>query len=951
MSIDNNIVSQLSGNDADPAEHAERKTAESRCCHEAHEHTHDHSVRHNHERVACCCHDHAGSSTRAASDTLAIYHIEAMDCPVEEQLIRDRLAPMDGVEELTFDLKQRILLVRHHLKSTEALVEALRDLEMNPKAVATYTPEARGCAECEEAGTLAEIDYEALGTASDTRAIYRILNMDCPVEEALIRKKLTTIQGITHLDFNLMQRVLTVDHTLSSTKPIEDALNAIDMAPEPICQNATSVFSVSGMCSPAEETMVRAKLKETRGIFSVQCNMVERTVTITHTPGSLPAISTALASLNMGARLLVHDQDDAGGVPQPKIPWQRLICATVLAALAEGAELMHDWGAAPGLDAIRVGTWPLLEILSVLFAVLAIALSGIATYKKGWLSISNRALNMNALMSVAVTGAVFIGQYPEAAMVMVLFNISEAIEARALDKARNAIKELLALAPVTATVQREDGSWQEVNVREVAVGSRVRVRPGEKIALDGKILAGHSAVNQAPITGESMPVDKNVGDQVYAGTINLSGSFEFETTTAAHDSTLARIINAVEEAQGTRAPIQRFVDTFARYYTPCVFAAAILIALVPPLTLGRAWHDAIYTALIILVIGCPCALVISTPVTLVSGLAAATRSGILVKGGMFLEQGRLLHWLAIDKTGTITHGTPSQTDFIRQGELDEMRVVSLACSLVSRSDHPVSKAVAQAGQEAGVQLFEVEEFKALPGEGVSGRVDGALWHLGNHKMVEGLHACSKALEEKLFALEKEGRTVVMLAGPKGVEGLFAVADTVRESSIEAVAALRKLGVKTMILTGDNVHTAQAIAKQVGVDEVRAELLPEDKLGIVEELENRGEKVGMVGDGINDTPALARAHIGFAMAKGGTDTAIETADVALMDDDLRKIPRFISLSRSTYAVLMQNISLALIIKAIFFALTLAGCATMWMAVFADVGTSLLVVLNGIRLMRK
>ncbi len=603
------------------------------------------------------------------------------------------------------------------------------------------------------------------------------------------------------------------------------------------------------------------------------------------------------------------------------------------------------------MSAWTPGGYPVLEYLPLLFAVIAIALGGLTTYRKGWLAVSNLNLNINALMSVAVTGAVLIGQFPEAAMVMVLFNISEAIEAKALDRARNAIKNLLALAPDTATVLREDGSWREMDIREVAVGSRVRVKPGEKIALDGLVVSGRSMVNQAPITGESMPVEKKAGDTVYAGTINESGSFEFDVTAAATNSTLARIIHAVEEAQGSRAPMQRFVDAFARYYTPAVFLVSILSAIIPPLFLGGAWMESIYTALVVLVIGCPCALVISTPVSIVSGMAAATRYGILIKGGMFLEQGRLLNWLALDKTGTITYGKPRQTDFILTGQGSEKRARTFAASLAARSDHPVSKAIAQAATESGIQPLPVENFTALPGQGTSGIIDGKKWFMGNHRMVESLKLCSEQLEKQIFHLEKQGKTVVALMSENGVQCLLAVADTVKESSLEALREMKKLGVKTVMLTGDNEHTAQVIAAQVGVDEFRANLLPEDKLAAIEQLEQQGERVGMVGDGINDAPALAKAHVGFAMAGGGTDTAIETADVALMDDDLRKIPRFIRLSRSTYAILVQNISLALGVKALFFALTFTGNATMWMAVFADVGTALLVVANGLRAMRK
>ena len=800
------------------------------------------------------------------------------------------------------------------------------------------------------------VDSAAIGEASDTRAIFRIMNMDCPMEEALIRKKLAGVPGVVALEFNLMQRLLTVDHELPSTRPIVDALTSIDMTPEPVGvrQGAVAMFSVNGMDCPVEEQLIRAKLAGMHGVLGLEFNLMQRTLKVRHEPSALSAISDALASLNMDAKLMDVEAGQAAVVSGPNIPWGKLALASVFAAFSEVFELMHEWGVSPfGID-LRAWTIQGIEVagwLPAVFAVLAIAFAGLSTYRKGWLAVSNFNLNINALMSVAVTGAVIIGQYPEAAMVMVLFNLSEAIEAKALDRARNAIKDLLALAPEKATVLQPDGTWVEMDIRQVAVGSRARVKPGEKIGLDGVIMHGQSAINQASITGESMPVEKTVGDTVYAGTINESGSFEFEVTAAATNSTLARIIHAVEEAQGTRAPIQRFVDQFAKHYTPAVFLIAVLAGIIPPLFLDGAWTESIYTALVILVIGCPCALVISTPVSIVSGMAAATRHGILIKGGTFLEQGRLLTWLALDKTGTITHGKPRQTDCVELGgmEGEETRVV--AASIAARSDHPVSRAIAENAAENGVALLDIDDFTAIPGRGVSGVIGGRKWYLGNHRMVEDVQHCSAELEERIFALEKAGKTVVALVGEHGVYGLFAVADTLKESSIEAVRELRKLGVKTMMLTGDNEHTARVIADQVGVDAFRSELLPEDKLRVVEQLGAEGGKVGMVGDGINDAPALARADIGFAMAGGGTDTAIETADVALMDDDLRKIPRFIGLSRSTHAILVQNITFALGVKALFFTLTFMGMATMWMAVFADVGAALVVVANGLRAMRK
>jgi Cd2+/Zn2+-exporting ATPase len=477
----------------------------------------------------------------------------------------------------------------------------------------------------------------------------------------------------------------------------------------------------------------------------------------------------------------------------------------------------------------------------------------------------------------------------------------------------------------------------------------VRVKPGERIGLDGEVVSGQSTIDQAPITGESLPVEKTVGDKVFAGTINQAGSLEYKVTAAANNSTLARIIHAVEAAQGARAPTQRFVDSFSKIYTPAVFLLALAVAVFPPLFMGAAWFDWIYRALVLLVVACPCALVISTPVSIVSGLAAAARKGILVKGGVYLEMGHKLDYLALDKTGTITHGKPVQTDYVLLDEAFGEKAVAISASLAGRSDHPVSQAIATSAQ-LDVHL-QVEAFEALSGRGVKGEVEGRLYHLGNHRLVHESGLCSPELEARLEALESQGKTVVLLFDETGPLALFAVADTVKASSRDAIAQLHALGVKTVMLTGDNPHTAKAIAAQVGIDQAQGNLLPTDKLQAIEDLYAKNHRVGMVGDGINDAPALARAEIGFAMAAAGTDTAIETADVALMDDDLRKIPAFIRLSRDTSAVLKQNIALALVIKVIFLAVTFAGVATMWMAVFADMGVSLLVVFNGLRLLRK
>ncbi|MFP3861984.1 heavy metal translocating P-type ATPase [Pseudomonas capeferrum] len=697
-----------------------------------------------------------------------------------------------------------------------------------------------------------------------------------------------------------------------------------------------SRFRIEAMDCPTEQTLIQDKLGKLAGIEQLEFNLINRVLGVRHTLGGTVEIERAIDSLGMKAEPLIEgDAATAASASPSKTRWWPLGLSAV-AAIA--AEVVHFTGLAP-------------EWLVAALALAAILGCGLGTYKKGWIALKNRNLNINALMSIAVTGAVLIGQWPEAAMVMVLFTVAELIEARSLDRARNAISGLMQLTPDMATVQQADGQWREVEVREVAIGAQVRVRPGERIGLDGEVTSGQSSVDQAPITGESLPVEKAMGDKLFAGTINQAGALEYRVTAAAGQSTLARIIKAVEEAQGARAPTQRFVDQFSRIYTPVVFALALAVALIPPLFLAGAWFDWVYRALVLLVVACPCALVISTPVTIVSGLAAAARKGILIKGGVYLEGGRKLDYLALDKTGTLTHGKPVQTDAKVLEPLFEGRAQALAASLGERSDHPVSRAIAQFGKAQGLALSEVGDFAALAGRGVRGVIEGEVYHLGNHRLVEELGLCSPALEAQLDALERQGKTVVLLLDRSGPLALFAVADTVKQSSRQAIAELHELGIKTVMLTGDNPHTAEAIAAQVGIDRAEGNLLPDDKLKTIEALYSQGHRVGMVGDGINDAPALARAEIGFAMAAAGTDTAIETADVALMDDDLRKIPAFVRLSRQSAAILRQNIILALGIKAIFLAITFAGMATLWMAVFADMGVSLLVVFNGLRLLRK
>lgn len=771
----------------------------------------------------------------------------------------------------------------------------------------------------------------------------KIDKMDCPTEEALIRKKLESLAGVEGLDFNLMQRRLTVKHRLPDAGPILAALTALRMDPviEPAPGMPTAqrvVFSIENMDCPTEEALIRNKFSAMPGIVALDFNLMQRTLTVAHTLGDNAPLKTALRAIGMQAVESAPHVEPSRHTPRRSVArrqWWLMGIAGVAACAAEAVTFLTGHEA---------------SIPVVALAVLAIVTAGFDTYQKGWIALKNRNLNINALMSIAVTGAVLIGQWPEAAMVMFLFALAELIEALSLDRARNAIRTLIGATPEKATIQQADDSWAEVNASSVTIGALARVRPGERIALDGQVIRGESTVNQAPITGESLPVAKTIGDPVFAGSINETGSFDYRVMSDASHSTIARIIHAVEQAQGNRAPTQRFVDRFAKVYTPVVFALALAVAVVPPLAFGQPWIVWIYRALVLLVIACPCALVISTPVTVVSGLAAAARRGILVKGGAYLEAGCRLKALAIDKTGTITAGKPVVTDVVPlQGDVDE--ALRLAASLAERSDHPISSAVTNywKRQDSEGHLADISHFSAIVGCGVTGRIGQRTLYLGNHRMVEECGICTAQTHAALETLEAQGKTAVVICDGNAPLAAIGVADTMRASSREAVAQLHALGLRVVMLTGDNQRTADAIAQEAGIDDARGDLLPEDKLKAVEaELAAQGS-VGMVGDGINDAPALARATIGFAMGAAGTDTAIETADVALMDDDLRKIPQFIRLSAKTGAILRQNIALALGIKLVFFILALAGHASLWMAVFADMGASLIVVANGLRLL--
>lgn len=713
--------------------------------------------------------------------------------------------------------------------------------------------------------------------------------MDCAVEEGEIRQALEKVAGLRGLKFQLGARTLAIDAPEASVQLALEAIRRAGYRPVPLAESGMDESQPAhGHCGHDDHG---------------------------HGHGH------------------GHDHGAQGFSLPQGLP--RYALALLLALGAESVSYFAPSGAG-------------FAALGMVLAAGAIALAGFSTYVKGLAALRRLRLNINALMTVAVTGAFLIGQWPEAAMVMALYAIAEAIEARAVDRARNAIQSLLAMAPEDAEVRQADGQWLRLPVKAVAVGSTVRIRPGERMPLDGVVTSGQSSVDQSPVTGESLPVDKAPGDEVYAGTINQASSVEIRVTAPAADSTLARIIHAVEQAQASRAPTQRFVDRFAAVYTPGVFLLALAVALLTPWAVGWGWMTALYKALVLLVIACPCALVISTPVTVVSGLAAGARRGILIKGGVHLEGARQLRAVALDKTGTVTEGRPQLVAFeVLDPNDDPAELEALARSLAARSDHPVSQAIAARLTAA---TREVDDFQAMAGRGVQGRIEGHGYVLANHRWIEERGQCSAALEAKMKVHEEAGRSVTILSNSQRVMALLAVADTLKASSAQAIVELKALGVTPVMLTGDNLATARTVAAQAGIDEVRANLLPEDKLQAVLELKQRFGPVAMAGDGINDAPALAQSDIGFAMGAAGTHVAMEAADVVVMNDDLRRLPETIRLSRQTHAVLWQNIALALGIKTIFLLLAIFDDASMWMAVFADMGASLLVVFNGLRLLK-
>ncbi len=701
-----------------------------------------------------------------------------------------------------------------------------------------------------------------------------------------------------------------------------------------VCElHAESVFKVEGMDCHEEVAILERRLTKLTGLEALDADVVGQRLKIKYDAAKLTTAKIAEAVAQTGMRAWLEHE-----APRPVAAsrWRERLVFLSGGALAIG--LISNFAGATGAAA-----W------IPYFA--AIVLGGIYTARRAWTSLTSRHLDINVLMMVAVAGAIALGEWSEGASVVFLFALAQVLESRAMARARGAIRSLMDLAPSEALVIRDRASVL-VPVDDVRLGDRVIVRPGEKVPLDGRVAAGQSHVNQAPVTGESLPVEKGAGDDVFAGTINGRGALEVEVTRLRRDSTLARIIHLVEQAQSQRAPSQTFVDRFARIYTPAVLAIAALIAFVPPLAFGASWTEWIYRSLVLLVISCPCALVISTPVSIVSALAAAARKGVLIKGGARLERLAAVRCVAFDKTGTLTSGRLQVTDIVPLNGAVPQHILALAASLESHSEHPIGEAIVRRAASDQVILAAARSFEALPGLGAQGTVGADAVLVGNRRLFQERRLWSPEAEAAFETLSCLGRSIIAVSANGAAIGMIGVADETRSAAPEAIQMLREHGIQhVVLLTGDHQAPARAAAATLGIDEVRADLLPDEKLDAVKDLRRRHGALAMIGDGVNDAPALAAADVGIAMGVAGTDAALETADIALMADELAKIPYALRLSRATTRNIRANIWFSLALKAAFLILAVAGVATLWMAVVADMGASLIVIANALRLLRE
>ena len=763
-----------------------------------------------------------------------------------------------------------------------------------------------------------------------------IQDLDCADCAAKIEKHINSLAGVKQakVDFLNGNLKVEIDDSRIDSEKIKAEIDKIGYSATAAADVQKTTLIVEDMDCPDESRPIEERLKKMEAVRNVQFNLIANKLILEHTC-PIGEIQNALKELGFNSEL-----EQQGRKRSDQTFWQKhkiLILTMVSGVFAIAGSLL------------RYLQYP--DSLTIPTLIIAIIAGGSHIARKGWKEAIHLTLGMNFLMSLAVIGAMLIGEWPEAAMVIFLFALAQLLESRSLDRARRSIESLMELAPNVALVKH--GSEEKlVLVDRVNIDDIIIIKPGERLPMDGVVSDGSSFVNQSPITGENMPIEKHAGDEVFAGTINEKGTLEVRVTKKFEDSTLSRIIHLVEEARAKKAPTQGFVEKFARYYTPAVVLVAVLLAIIPPLFFHASFHEWFYRALVLLVISCPCALVISTPITIVSGLTNAARSGILIKGGAYLENFARLKAIAFDKTGTLTLGKPRVQQIITLNNFNENRILQIAASIESRSEHPLAEAIIEHARAKNISIQPLKTFESITGKGVRAKINSTTYLIGNHRLFEENGWCEDIIHEHLEKIETKHHSAIIVGMEKKILGIIAIADAIRPDADQAINDLHQAGVqKTIMLTGDNYQTAQAIANEVGIDEFHAELLPGDKVEAIKKLLAQFQQVAMVGDGINDAPALAAATMGISMGTSGTDTALETADIALMKDDLGKLAYLKRLSRRTLRIIKQNIFIALLLKAIFVALAVPGLATLWMAVFADMGASLVVVFNGLRALKK
>lgn len=766
---------------------------------------------------------------------------------------------------------------------------------------------------------------------SGEKMAYRVHGMDCPACAKTIEKGLSTLKDIAEVKVNYSTAKMQVAASNADAFiPIESEIEKLGFSIEPLNQNGNiKTFEIEGMDCGSCAKSIENHLNTLPSVKNVSVNFSTGKMKIEHS-NSVEDIMTEVSKIGFKASLpsknqsiQTHKNKNENGL---------MILSGVLIALG-------FIGSFNGVSTM---------MSSILYAI-AMVISGAKPVKSAFYAIKSRSLDMNVLMSVAAIGAALIGEWLEGATVVWLFAIGNLLQTKSIERTRNSIRNLMDLAPPEAWIYVGSEIIKKP-VEEITVGDIILVKPGDKIPLDGEIIQGESSVNQAPITGESIPIDKNIGDTVYAGTINENGSLEIRVTKLVEDTTISKIIHLVEEAQEQKAPTEAFVDKFASIYTPVVFILALAVMVVPSLLGFGTWGEWFYKGLEILVVACPCALVISTPVAIVSAIGNAAKNGILIKGGTFLEKAGAITAIAFDKTGTLTEGKPKVSE-IKTINVSEETLLSIALTLEGFSTHPIAKSIVRYGNEKGIQPKNGELYKSIVGKGVQATIKGDIFYAGNLKLFEELNVDLEDIKKHIHEIQNKGKTVVIIGTKNQVIGIIAVSDTIRDTSASALEALKQSGVnQTVMLTGDNEGTAKMIASEANVNRYFAELLPEDKVDAIKKLQNEGHKVAMVGDGINDAPALATADLGIAMGGAGTDTAMETADIVLMADNLDKLSHTMKLSKKALTIIKQNIWFSIVIKVLALVFIFPGWLTLWMAVLSDTGAALIVILNAMRLLK-